>query len=383
MKIGILTYHSSINYGSFLQAYSLQKELSKIEGVDSEIINYNTSSSEILIYKTLLAKSPSEIISRIKKLLTFKKEIKNNLVLSKSKLVTNNIKKATSYINRQNYDYVVVGSDEVWKITKLRGFPNIYFLGDENLIPKRISYAASTNKSEVLFKDLELEKKDYIVKCLKKYEYIGVRDKLTYNQLEMLSDELVLNYNSDPTFFYDFSHEEKTKLRSKLQTKYGVSFDKPIIGLMTTNKTISKVIHEKFSKTHQILAIHQKNDFAHKYIDNLTPFEFAHIFSFFTLSITSFFHGTIFSIKNNIPFISVEDSPLYLNYKSKVLDLLEKANLKSNYLFLNKNDSSASNEHIYKLISTKISEKVNYDKFLLEQRELSIPFFNYIKSLIK
>ena len=38
-KIGILTFHKAINYGSVLQAWALQNTL-KMNGYDSEIIDY-------------------------------------------------------------------------------------------------------------------------------------------------------------------------------------------------------------------------------------------------------------------------------------------------------------------------------------------------------
>lgn len=39
MKIGILTYHKTSNFGSVLQAYSLYRKVADL-GYDCEIINY-------------------------------------------------------------------------------------------------------------------------------------------------------------------------------------------------------------------------------------------------------------------------------------------------------------------------------------------------------
>ena len=41
MKIGIITFHASLNCGSMLQAYALQDILSQKYRVDVEIINYS------------------------------------------------------------------------------------------------------------------------------------------------------------------------------------------------------------------------------------------------------------------------------------------------------------------------------------------------------
>ena len=50
MRVGILTYHRSHNYGAFLQAYSLCAKLNEYENVDCEIVNYNLA-SEDTVYK--------------------------------------------------------------------------------------------------------------------------------------------------------------------------------------------------------------------------------------------------------------------------------------------------------------------------------------------
>lgn len=46
MKIGILTYHSSHNYGAFLQAYALCNALSEKTGNEVEIINFSMEKAE-------------------------------------------------------------------------------------------------------------------------------------------------------------------------------------------------------------------------------------------------------------------------------------------------------------------------------------------------
>ena len=45
MKIGILTYHASHNYGAFLQAYALRNVLIEKTGNDVDIINFNMPQS--------------------------------------------------------------------------------------------------------------------------------------------------------------------------------------------------------------------------------------------------------------------------------------------------------------------------------------------------
>ena len=63
MKIGILTYHRSINYGAFVQAYALQKLISEcIPDAKVEIIDYDSPMAEKYYRRYYLgAKSLCEI----------------------------------------------------------------------------------------------------------------------------------------------------------------------------------------------------------------------------------------------------------------------------------------------------------------------------------
>ena len=53
-KIGILTFSYSSNPGSVLQAYSLQQNISKKDGLEAHIINYSkTNAGKPIIGKTV------------------------------------------------------------------------------------------------------------------------------------------------------------------------------------------------------------------------------------------------------------------------------------------------------------------------------------------
>lgn len=111
MKIGILTFHWGTNYGGVLQAYALQWFLQR-KGADVEIINYapkNFRNSIFLCLKTrrlsLLKRNISEYVKE-KKFSSFRKKV---FSLSKRFCNPDSVK---DFIN--NYDVIVVGSDQVW-----------------------------------------------------------------------------------------------------------------------------------------------------------------------------------------------------------------------------------------------------------------------------
>ena len=65
MKVGILTYNRSHNYGAFLQAYSLCQKLNTIDNIDCEIINYNLE-TEDKVYKKKRLRRPGFLFTYLK-----------------------------------------------------------------------------------------------------------------------------------------------------------------------------------------------------------------------------------------------------------------------------------------------------------------------------
>ena len=51
MKVGILTFHRSLNYGAFLQAVCLCERLNQEKDISAEIIDFDMPSSQNIIKK--------------------------------------------------------------------------------------------------------------------------------------------------------------------------------------------------------------------------------------------------------------------------------------------------------------------------------------------
>ena len=51
MRVGILTYHKTHNYGAYLQSYALTNYLNQKNGIQAEIVDYNTLASELMQIK--------------------------------------------------------------------------------------------------------------------------------------------------------------------------------------------------------------------------------------------------------------------------------------------------------------------------------------------
>lgn len=131
MKIAILTQPLKSNYGGMLQAFALQKVIKRL---GHEVVTIDRKNNRRSLIRNFLSLSKSFLIRALSKKSTGRFStkqyqtifhntsdfIKKNIVLSEVIDTENKIKQ---HFNKQNYDAVVVGSDQTWRP---RYSPSIY-----------------------------------------------------------------------------------------------------------------------------------------------------------------------------------------------------------------------------------------------------------------
>ena len=114
--------------------------------------------------------------------------------------------------------------------------------------------------------------------------------------------------------------------------KRGFDFHKPAIGVMSGNK-MCKMARRLYGSTYQIVALQAPSIYADVNLHDLSPYEWSRIFSFFKLTITSFFHGTLVSLRNGVPVIAIAlESEYSKNHMTKVQDFLRRVGLEDCYV---------------------------------------------------
>lgn len=339
MKIGILTFHRAINYGAVMQAHSLSERLKKEFPDDTvEIIDYNCRARELFKLKCpvvfLYRRSIKEGFEKLRQTLVFNKFIKR-LRLSKS-LLGKERTDVEDYISK-NYDVLIVGSDAVFNWNDI-GLPNLYFAGDIS-VKYKMTYAASAHLQKYgLVNDAQ---KDYLKKSLDDFNYIGVRDASSEKFVMMFSENENINHNCDPTVFLDMNFPEDN-LKKKLK-KHRFDFNKKTIFVMLMHPQIAEMVRKHYGDEYQIVALMDGNKYADIYLYDLNPYEWAHVFSYGSMLVTDYFHGTMLSLKNGTPVISVDASGYCDdNYQSKAYDLLY-TRLDTPELYVNMKDISGEN----------------------------------------
>lgn len=345
MKIGILTFHSSINNGAVIQCFSLVNRLKKeFSGVVVEVIDYQLPTVEksyeesissylegfspVLKVKRLaaLVRNPNLLKWRRERKLAFE-SVREVLPLSKEKIFDGDQKRLFDLIN-EKYDVVIAGSDAIWNYS-LRGFPNPYFLSNQIAVPM-FSYAASCYG--MCYEDIPESEKTEIRKILDQYAFLGVRDSESENFVRFIGSNHSYYHTCDPTVFLDISQlpVDENCLRKKLRDR-GFLLQKNAIAVMG-NDALVRMVRSMYGDSYQIVALYNYSKYADVNLHDITPYEWAYAFRYYALTFTTFFHGTLLSLRNGTPVICVAlDTNYSKSHKTKVLDFLERIDMADCY----------------------------------------------------
>lgn len=331
MKIGILTFHRSINYGAYMQSLALSHEIKeRFPSLEVEIIDYTSLAMEKnykVRFKPKMIKDPLEFFRKIKRKKVFRDSLKY-LPLSPEHIIEDDCSRVFEYI-RDRYDCVVVGSDAVWNWIK-RGFPNPYLLDIGEGVTK-LSYAASAFGMGM--EHLNEERKAFFGRSLEGFGYIGVRDRYTDKLVHTCAPDVITNFNCDPTTFLDLDYVYKRlgttreEFKKKIYKKYNIPEDKRLICIMGTNRNLVKKLKAKYRDTHRVIAVFSATGAEDAFLSDVNPLEWSLVFGLCDLTLTNFFHGTLLSIRNSTPVISIDHTDFGVKYKGKLQDALEKMGL--------------------------------------------------------
>ena len=368
-KIGILTIHHTNNPGSILQAYSQASAFQNhFDDTGVEIIDYRARNKEMKEIKKIFINLIKLRFDPFNEYMTYKDSMDKYLPLGNKTITTDDYKKAIDFLKNE-YDIIVVGSDELWKTISnkfQRPFPNIYWLAPE-IKATKIAFAVSANRCE--YKDISEKNRKIGKKLIENFDFLGVRDDHTSKLIKMLNvGNKIIHKVPDPTFANDLDMKSLEKVRNKI-VKEGVNLQKPILGFYGSlpshiNNYNPNILLKYYKKQgYQIVSLKGKHSFSDIHLKGiLDPFEWSIVFGLCDFCITTTYHGTIFSIKNKTPFLSIEHADYYKRIKGKIRDLLEEMSLTDNYCYLP--DIKNKKE----LIHISNHSKDNFDKSMVEKK---------------
>lgn len=321
-KCGIITLHSAINYGAYLQAFALQNVLDNM-GCDAKIIDLekNKYLERLLLIK---CKYPKRVLYNYKLLKEFDK-VYDQLKLWRGKT--------------DCFDTIIIGSDELWNLNNSFKHRKEYF-GENLNVDNIISYAVSANKlTSGEFRRITQNSVDF-----SKFNHISVRDYNTYKLVHEIADRDV-TLVMDPTFL--LASWKKFVCPCKITNFI-------LIYSFTVYEDEKKAIIEFARKTgKKIISVGSYNPWCDENIC-ATPFEFLGYIEAADYVITSSFHGVVFSIIMHKQFV------IYPQEKGKVLDIIRLFELdKLDVTGVEHLENSFNYSIDYKRIDAIKSEKVN------------------------
>ena len=289
MKIGILTYHRSHNYGAMLQAIALRKVLQDM-GHDVTFMDYWPQHQKN-IYRLFVWEMfwRGGIRGRLRYLKMFAETLVPKLIRRKNfdRFYRELIK---PYVNscKKEYDIIVYGSDQIWRKQDWGyGYNPVYFGKNDFKAQKHISYAASMG----ILPESEIEKA-VIKQYLCNLDHISVREAELKTFVESL--ELSCDQHLDPTLLLtgkewtNLMHIQPAKKQRYVLYYHlmGKSFDIDQIRLFARNKGLTlKIIYSR--------AIKKSSEFE---ITTAGPMQFLELVYGAEFVFTSSFHGLVFSL---------------------------------------------------------------------------------------
>lgn len=347
MKIATLTFHWSENYGAVLQAYALQRHL-QLEGYETEIINYIPLRVRFI---QICLKLKSKNINEFVKLNKFNKFRKKNLVLSKSIFYTNRMlhKKCI------NYDSYICGSDQIWNESFLltaegkRKSTLSYYLDFVPEDKKRIAYAVSFGTEK-----LRTEIKLLVEPEIKKFQAISVREETGQKIMQEFSINAPLVV--DPTLLLDKKEYDRIIEFPDNKNKYAL---------------FAYILHDKQKLAHQI-KIYIYNQYfknqGEKYYDSepIGIGEWLYNIKNTRFVLTNSFHGVVFSLIFNTPFIAIPVENSKMN--DRIYTLLKTVNLTDRIV------ENFDKKQINKLIQKSDINWIYVNKTIQKDRNKSIEY---------
>lgn len=296
MNVGIFTFHYADNYGAVLQAYALQAILREM-GHDSSIINYRYSPTipfrlRARRFVTRAAKrlvngaSPGMDLSpRAKAFHAFR----NECLCLTPRVSDNDLIELAG-----QFDAFVVGSDQVWNANFWGHHCPAYFLEFcRNAPVRKISYAPCFGEPA---QPVQFVKK--LDALLHNFDSVSVRGDFACQLIEGHSSVTPVGV-LDPTFLVSFdSLPENGHAYADCILVYSLSRKLAADIRATATKMKQMTGHPVVS-----IAPRDVYPWADQYCQNVSPQLFPRLIRDATCVLTSSYHGTVFAIKYERPFL--------------------------------------------------------------------------------
>jgi hypothetical protein len=286
MRVGVLTFHKCINYGSYWQARCMVEAL-RVRGHEAELLDHDCRCVRRAEVRCALQPKLPERTPR-HELGTYASKTRRFIGAIAALPLSRRFSLHEPEV-MDEYDAIVVGSDEVWNFRHPWYGSKPIFWGDGLKAKRLVSYAASFGNHSAW---------DGIhpawARKLGRFSALSVRDQNSWHLVRggtKREPELVL----DPCLLFPEPTRQKARGASPYALVYGYGFPSWL-----------KRIARRWSHSAgvRLVSVGYSNDFAHEQRIDEGPIEFAQLVSGASAVITNFFHGCVFGLLHGKPWLT-------------------------------------------------------------------------------
>jgi hypothetical protein len=327
LKIGIVTFHSGINYGAVLQAYALQTYLQK-SGHEPFFINYKYFWF-VPIYnpRAWFSRTPRGVCKKINDNIlrnVFNTFRENHLILGSP----NDISLEELVETPPQADAYICGSDQVWNPNALhKNDASAVWLRFGNETVRRISYAASFSVP-----DLDSAIRERWSRYAQCFHAISVREKDSVDLVKKLGRDDAI-WVPDPTLLLDaFDYSTIEMKFKKPQSPYSFTY---VLGI-DNNELASNVTKTISEKLGMMQFASYPYSLSHNLFDSgfVGPTEWLARLHLSDFVVTNSFHGLMFSLIFRRPFIVLLRAQKAAEMNSRINSILEVVGLQNRAISL-------------------------------------------------
>lgn len=357
MKIGILTFHASHNYGSMLQAYALQHYL-LMHGHEAETINLRIKAQQDFYHFPLIPlkgklkeyiktfSNPVWLYHACRKWWKYETFLKENLRLTPK--TYKSWEEILDDLPNLSYQCIITGGDQIWNMN-CKDFSESYYVPSNLSNIRKIAYSPSFGGT--FLSKITEEQEAFIQKSVADYTKVSVRETSMQQYLENLLGRDV-SVTVDPTLLLrteDYSKiipEEpivKDKYIYYYTPRINAKYEK--LALLIGKKLGMKVI-TSFPR------VYQNQGFSS--VPETGPAEFLNLLKNASLVVGKSFHLVVFSLLFHKEFIAFDGCN-----DARMKSILEKLNIL---------ERGCVDENNYDSMKLSPIDFIEVDQILLQER---------------
>lgn len=331
MKIGLLAYHSAINFGATLQLFSTYCYL-KEKGHNPVVINWTAPDLD-LYYKEHASEAQRNT------------QIQTRKLLWSETAPCHTSKEVAQVIETEKIEAVIIGSDAVAQhhsflervvfpcrtiigVDKTHSdclYPNAFWADWQVFLQKPVPVAViSASCQDSAYKYIHGKLKRAMCASIKSYQYISVRDTWTQKMMKYITNGLIVpTITPDPVFAFSQNAERYIPSKDAILQKFGLQ-DNYILLSFINSKTVNQKWIDEFAE----IAVKNGKQcvmlpFAHaksfgtlsKEIQlPLSPIDWYALIKYSSGYVGHNMHPIVVALHNNVPFYSYDNyGTMHLN----------------------------------------------------------------------